>query len=76
MKGFRIVAMVCVMSIIASCGSLRSKSKSSEKLEVREGAKIEQTIKEQSGSKSVVQDREIDKGTVVTERQTTTTTTT
>lgn len=76
MKGIRMVAMVCLVCIFASCGSLRNKSKSSGKLEIKEGAKVEQTIKEQSGSKSVVQDREIDKGTVVTERQTTTTTTT
>jgi len=45
-------------------------------LEIKEGAKVEQTIKEQSGSKMAVQEREVDKGTVVTERQTTTTTTT
>jgi len=74
MKGIRIVAMVCVLCIFSSCGSLRNKSRSSGKLEIKEGAKVEQTIKEQSGSKSVVQDREIDKGTVVTERQTATTT--
>lgn len=76
MKGIRIVAMVCVLCTFASCGSLRNKSKSSEKLKIKEGAKVEQTLKEHSGSKSVVQDREIDKGTVVTERQTTTTTST
>jgi len=76
MKGIRIVAIVCLMCIFASCGSLRNKSRFSGKLEIKEGAKVEQTIKEQSSSKSVVQDREIDKGTVVTERQTTTTTTT
>ena len=76
MRGIRIVAMILLICVIASCGTLRNKSKSSNKLDIREGAKVEQTIKEQSGSKSVVQDREFDKGTVVTERQTTTTTTT
>lgn len=76
MKGIRIVAMACLLCAFTSCGSLRNKSKSSGKLEIKEGAKVEQTIKEQSGSKSIVQDREIDKGTVVTERHTTTTTTT
>lgn len=76
MKGIKIIAMACVMCVIASCGTLRNKSKSSEKLKVVEGAKLEQTTKEESGSKTVVQEREIDKGTVVTERTTTTTTTT
>ena len=68
--------MVCVACIIASCGSLRNKSKSSAKLEIVEGAKVEQTITEQSGSKVAVTEREVDKGVVVTEKETKTTTTT
>ena len=74
MKGIKILAMACLVCVIASCGSLRNKSRSSEKLEIIEGAKLQQTTMEQSGSKVAVAEREVDKGTVVTERTTTTTT--
>lgn len=74
MKGIKILAMACLVCVLASCGSLRNKSKSSEKLEIIEGAKLQQTATEQSGSKVAITEREVDKGTVVTERTTTTTT--
>ncbi|SEG75704.1 hypothetical protein [Sphingobacterium lactis] len=74
MRGIKILAMACLVCVLASCGSLRNKSKSSEKLEIIEGAKLQQTATEQSGSKVAITEREVDKGTVVTERTTTTTT--
>ena len=74
MKAGRYLALVVLVATLASCGSLRNKSKSSEKLEIIEGAKLQQTTKKQSGSKVAVTEREVDKGTVVTERTTTTTT--
>ena len=74
MRGIKILAMACLACVLASCGSLRNKSRSSEKLEIIEGAKLQQTTTEQSGSKVAVAEREVDKGTVVTERTTTTTT--
>lgn len=74
MRGIKILAMACLVCVLASCGSLRNKSKSSEKLEIIEGAKLQQTATEQSGSKVAITEREVDKGTVVTKRTTTTTT--
>ncbi|TCV17149.1 hypothetical protein EDC17_101168 [Sphingobacterium alimentarium] len=74
MKGIRIIAMACVVCVLASCGSLRNKSKQSASLEVVEGAKVEQTINEQSGSNVDIKEVEKDKGVITTERETTTTT--
>jgi len=75
MKGIKIVAMVVMVTALASCGTLRNKHKSSAKLEVIEGAKVEQTSQEQSSTMDKVKEREQDRGTVVTERETTTVTT-
>ena len=74
MNAGRYMALVVMVATLASCGSLRNKSRSSEKLEIIEGAKLQQTTTEQAGSKVAVAEREVDKGTVVTERTTTTTT--
>lgn len=74
MKGIKLLALVVVLATLASCGSLRNKSKQSASLEVVEGAKVEQTIKEQSGSTVNIKEVEQDKGVVTTERETTTTT--
>lgn len=74
MKRIRIIAMACVVCVLASCGSLRNKSKQSASLEVVEGAKVEQTINEQSRSSLEVKEVEKDKGVITTERETTTTT--
>lgn len=74
MKGIKFLALVVVLATLASCGSLRNKSKQSSSLEVVEGAKVEQTINEQSGSAVEIKEVEKDKGVVTTERETTTTT--
>lgn len=74
MKGIKFLALVVMMATLASCGSLRNKSKQSASLEVVEGAKVEQTINEQSGSTLNIKEVEQDKGLVTTERETTTTT--
>lgn len=75
MKGIRVLAMAVIVMVIASCGTLRNKHKQSSALRVVEGAKVEQTLKESTGSKTEITEKEVDKGTVVTERETTTTTT-
>lgn len=74
MKGIKIIAMACAVCALASCGSLRNKSKQSASLEVVEGAKVVKTINEQSGSNVDIKEVEQDKGIVTTERETTTTT--
>src|SRR5690606_14576248 len=74
MKGIKFLALVVMMATLASCGSLRNKSKQSASLEVVEGDKVEQTINEQSASKVDIKEVEQDKGVVTTERETTTTT--
>lgn len=74
MKRIKFLALVIVAVTLASCGSLRNKSKQSASLEIVEGAKVEQTINEQSGSSLEVKEVEKDKGVVTTERETTTTT--
>ena len=75
MKGIRILAMAVIVMAIASCGTLRNKQKQSSSLKIVEGAKVEQTLTESTGRKADIKEKEIDKGTVVTERETTTTTT-
>ena len=75
MKGIRILAMAVIVMAIASCGTLRNKQKQSSSLKIIEGAKVEQTLTESTGAKTEITEKEIDKGTVVTERETTTTTT-
>lgn len=74
MKGIKFLALVVVLATLASCGSLRNKSKQSASLEVVEGSKVEQIINEQSGSSLEIKEVEKDKGVVTTERETTTTT--
>lgn len=74
MKGIKFLALVVVLATLASCGSLRNKSKQSASLEVVEGSKVEQIINEQSGSSLDIKEVEKDKGVVTTERETTTTT--
>lgn len=74
MKRIKLLALVVVLATLASCGSLRNKSKQSASLEIVEGAKVQQTINEQSGSSIEVKEVEKDKGVVTTERETTTTT--
>ncbi|WP_293933124.1 hypothetical protein [Sphingobacterium sp. UBA6645] len=74
-RGYKLLLVAFVVCALTSCGVLRNKSKQSAKLEVSEGAKIERTELEKSASSVVVQEREIDRGTTVTERETTTVTT-
>jgi len=76
MKAIKLLAMVVVLATFASCGIFKKKSKEKHKLEIVEGVKIEKKVEESSSSKTKVTEREINKGTVVTERTTTTTTTT
>lgn len=72
MKGIKMVAMVVIVTALASCGVLRNKSKHNEKLEVSESAKVEVKKTETSASKVEVKEREQDKGVVTTEKETTT----
>ncbi|WP_293932496.1 hypothetical protein [Sphingobacterium sp. UBA6645] len=75
MKGIRILAMAVIVMVIASCGTLRNKQKQSSSWKIVEGAKVEQTLTESTGAKTEITEKEVDSGTVVTERETTTTTT-
>lgn len=75
MKGIRILAMAVIVMVIASCGTLRNKQKQSFSLKIVEGVKVEQTLTESTGAKTEITEKEVDRGTVVTERETTTTTT-
>ncbi len=75
MKKVKLIALACVMCAFASCGVLKNKSKSSEKLEVSEEVKINQSSTEKTGSSAESKEKEIDKGYIVTEKETTTTTT-
>lgn len=75
MRIIKIFAIMVIVATIASCGVLRNKSKHSQKLEIKESAKVEATVSESTGSKSTVKETEIDKGTIITERETTTKTT-
>lgn len=70
MKTIKLLAMVCILCAIASCGVFRNKSKHNEKLGIKESAKVELTTKENSSSTAVVKEKEVDKGNVVTERET------
>ena len=75
MKGIRILAMAVIVMVVASCGTLRNKQKQSSSLKIVEGAKVEQILTESTGAKTEITEKEVDKGTIVTERETTTTTT-
>ena len=75
MKGIKMVAMVVIVTALASCGVLRNKSKQSEKLEIKESAKVEVKQTESSASNIEVKEKEVDKGIVTTEKETTTKTT-
>ena len=67
--------MAVIVMVIASCGTLRNKHKQSSALRVVEGAKIERTLAESTGAKTEIREKEVDKGNIVTERETITTTT-
>ncbi|MDM1049480.1 hypothetical protein, partial [Sphingobacterium hotanense] len=66
--------MVVIVTALASCGALRNKSKHSEKLEIKESAKVELTQSETVVSSADIKEKEIDKGVIVTEKETTTVT--
>ncbi|MCT1524477.1 hypothetical protein [Sphingobacterium hotanense] len=74
MKGIKLLAIAVMVMAAASCGTLRNKQKQSSTLKIVEGAKVEQTLTESTGAKTEITEKEVDKGTVVTERETTTTT--
>ncbi len=74
MKGIKLVAMVVIVTALASCGAIRNKSKHSEKLEIKESAKVELKLSETAVSSADIKEKEIDKGVVVTEKETTTVT--
>lgn len=76
MKAIKLLAMVVMMATVASCGIFKNKSKEKHKLEIVGGVKVEKKVNESSSSNAKVKEREIDKGTIVTERTTTTKTTT
>lgn len=75
MKLIKTFAFVAMLATLASCGMLRNKSKHSQELKIKESAEIRATSNESSGSKSTVKEKEIDKGVIITERETTTKTT-
>ena len=74
MKGIKLVAMVVIVTALASCGALRNKSKHSEKLEIKESTKVELKQSESAVSSADIKEKEIDKGVIVTEKETTTVT--
>ena len=75
MKGVKLLSIAVMVMAAASCGTLRNKQKQSSSLKIIEGAKVEQTLTESTGRKAEIKEKEVDKGAVVTERETTTTTT-
>ncbi|MDM1046737.1 hypothetical protein [Sphingobacterium hotanense] len=74
MKGIKLLSIAVMVMAAASCGTLRNKQKQSSSLKIVEGAKVEQTLTESTGRKVEIKEKEVDKGAVVTERETTTTT--
>lgn len=72
----KLLLIVVTVAIVSSCGVFRNKSKNKDVQEVEAAVRVEKKVEESTGSTSVAKETEVDKGTVVTERKTTTKTTT
>jgi len=66
----KLLAMVVIVATLASCGIFR-KTKHKQRHEIEEVSKQESVSVEKSTTKGEVKERSVDKGTVVTERTTT-----
>lgn len=74
MKAIKVLAIAVIVSAFASCGVLKNKSKSSQRSSIEELVKRDCVTIDKSSSKGEVKELSTDKGTIVTERETTTTT--
>ena len=71
----KLLLIVVTVAIVSSCGVFRNKSKIKDVQKVESTVRVEKKVEESTGSTVTVKETEIDKGTVVTERKTTTKTT-
>ncbi|HIY74822.1 MAG TPA: hypothetical protein H9825_01050 [Candidatus Sphingobacterium stercorigallinarum] len=71
----KLLLIVVTVAIVSSCGVFRNKSKNKDVQKVEASVRVEKKVEESTGSTVTVKETEIDKGTVVTERKTTTKTT-
>lgn len=74
MKAIKLIAIAVIVSAFASCGVLKNTSKSSQRSSLEEIVKRDCVFVDKSSSKGEIKELSIDKGTIVTERETTTTT--
>lgn len=72
----KLLLIVVTVAIVSSCGVFRNKSKNKNVQDVEAAVRVEKKVEESTGSTSVAKETEVDKGVVVTERKTTTKTTT
>ena len=71
----KLLLIAVTVAIVSSCGVFRNKSKHKDVQKVESTVRVEKKVEESTGSTVTVKETEIDKGTVVTERKTTTKTT-
>lgn len=71
----KLLLIVVTVSVVSSCGVFRNKSKNKDVHKVETAVRMEKKVEESTGRTSVAKETEVDKGTVVTERKTTTKTT-
>lgn len=74
MRIFKFAAVLVTVTLLASCGLFKSKTKASEYLKIEEVSKRDCVTVDVSLTKGEVKDVTVDKGSVVTEQETTTTT--
>lgn len=72
----KLLLIVVTVAIVSSCGVFRNKSKNKDVQKVEASVRADKKVEESTGSTSVAKETEVDKGVVVTERKTTTKTTT
>lgn len=71
----KLLLIVVTVAIVSSCGVFRNKSKNKDVQEVEAAVRVEKKVEESTESTANVKETEVDKGVVVTERKTTTKTT-
>lgn len=74
MKAIKILALVVVVTAFVSCSVFKKTSKSSNKKDIEQVSKRDSVYIDKSTSKGEVKEQLIDRGLVITERETTTTT--
>ncbi|MBE8712523.1 hypothetical protein [Sphingobacterium hungaricum] len=74
MKGIKLIAVMAIVALLSSCGSLRNKSKSKNIQTLEEVVKRDCVLTQTTINKGEVKEQVVDKGVVTTERETTTVT--